>query len=233
MLVFRSVLLLIAICLYFFYREALDYTAVFQQGLSGAFLWVVWLTLVINMMYRLIPNRRIATGARKHFACTYSAALPSGKVTEEKQISPGQLHKGALLSGLGWFVISAAVIVALFLLDMLSPAIVLIFALVYAVFDLIFVLFFCPLQAFFMHNRCCVSCRIYNWDYFMMCAPLIVFPHVYSVSLFLLSLTVLLRWEIAVRKTPHYFVKETNASLTCETCDERLCRLHYRIKRDC
>ena len=233
MLVFRSVLLLTAVCLYFFYREALDYTAIFQKGLCGALLWVVWLTLVINMLYRFFPNRRIATGARKHFACTYSAALPTGNGAEEKQISPEQLHKGALLSGLGWFVISAAVIVALFLLDMLSPAIILIFALVYAAFDLIFVLFFCPLQAFFMHNRCCVSCRIYNWDYFMICAPLIVFPNFYSVSLFLLSLAVLLRWEIAVMKTPHYFTKETNASLTCKSCDEKLCRLHYKTKMDC
>jgi hypothetical protein len=56
----------------------------------------------------------------------------------------------------------------------------------------------------------------------MMCAPLIVFPGFYSLSLFLLSVVVLLRWELALRKNPHYFMRETNEHLRCESCVEKV-----------
>ena len=223
-LVFRALLLLTAVCLFFVDRETLNFTTILQQGFSGGLLWVVWLALVVEMMNRLIPNDRIALGARKHFACSYSAA-PSARVDPDAIAKPlKQLNKGAFLCALGWFLISAAILFALFLLGLLAPQTVLILILVYAVGDLVFILFYCPFRTLFMHNRCCTVCRIYNWDYFMMCAPLIVFPSFFSVSLFLVSVAVLLRWESALRSRPHYFLKETNENLSCKSCEDKLCR---------
>ena len=222
-LVFRAMLLLSAVYLFYF-----DRGKIFELGLGGALLWVIWLTLVIDMLYRLIPNKRIALGARKHFARSFSAASSEGVDPEAARKSVKKLNKGAFLCALGWFVISSAILFLLYLLDTLTPKTVLVVILVYMVGDLVFILFYCPFRTLFMKNRCCTQCRIYNWDYFMICAPLIVFPSFYSVSLFLLSAIVVLQWELALRKNPHYFLKETNGNLSCKSCSDKLCRHRQR-----
>ena len=33
------------------------------------------------------------------------------------------------------------------------------------------ILFYCPFQMWFLKNRCCVNCRIYNWDYAFLFTP--------------------------------------------------------------
>ena len=217
-------LLTAALVLYFFDSEKLNFTTAMEQGFGGVFLWVVWLALAVPMVFRLVPNRRLAMGARKHFACSYAPAaaeIDAGQVRK----SAKQLHKGAFLSGLGWFLITGAALFALSRLGMLSPPVVLLIALGYAIVDLVFVLFFCPFRALFMRNRCCVTCRIHNWDYFMKCAPLMLFPSVYSISLVLLAAAVVVSWEVALRRNPHYFLRETNRNLSCVACVDKLCRL--------
>ena len=218
---FRGLLLGAALCLYFVDADRLDFTAVFKQGFGGVFLWIIWISLVLDMLYRLIPNRRITIGARKHYSCSYSAASESNDTSESLK----GLHKGALSSAIFWLAVSGTILFVLFSFNMLTPAAVLIVMLVYGLCDLIFILFFCPFQKLFMGNRCCTVCRIYNWDYFMMCAPLILFPGIYSLSLVLLSAAVLLRWEIALGKNPRFFIRETNGNLSCEACKDRLCKM--------
>ena len=224
-LVFYIKLLLAAFVLYFIDSERLNFVAVLSQGLDGAFLWLVWLALAVPMLFRLVPNRRIAMGARKHFACSYEAVSSAKSRAGETVQSARRLHKGAVFSGLGWFVITAAMLFALSRLNLLNPSTVLLVALTYAVVDLVFVLFFCPFRALFMRNHCCVTCRIHNWDYFMKCAPLILFPSVYSISLFVLAAAVVLRWEVSLRRNPRFFSRESNKNLHCGTCVDKLCQL--------
>ena len=218
---FRTALLAAALLLYFIDMERINFLTIFQQGIGGAFLWIVWIALVIEMLSRIIPNRRIAIGARKHYACSYKAVSSAESTAESINAKSVNLHKGALMSAIAWFAVSAAIIAALFFLEMLSPAAVLVYVLVFAVLDLVFILYFCPFRAFFMRNKCCTVCRIYNWDYIMMCAPLIIFPSFYSISLVSLSLIVLLRWEIALHKNPQYFMSKTNENLRCVSCKEQ------------
>jgi hypothetical protein len=218
---FRAALLAAAILLYFVDIERIDFLTIFQQGIGGIFLWLVWIMLVIEMLLRIIPNRRIAIGARKHYACSYKAVSSTETDASNINVKSENINKGALLSAIAWFAVSAAILSTLFFLDMLSPAVVLVYMLMLAVLDLVFILIFCPFRAFFMRNKCCTVCRIYNWDYIMMCAPMILFPSFYSISLVVLSLTVLLRWEIALRKNPQYFISKTNDNLRCETCVDK------------
>jgi len=186
-LVFRILLLAVAFLLYFTNMEKLNFAAIFNQGFGGIFLWLIWIMLIIDMLYRLFPNKRISIGARKHFACSYNAA-PSAEIYKKDILKTSRhLHRGAFFCAFTWLTTSAVILFVLYLLDILTPATVLIFSLVYSVLDLIFVLFFCPFQKFFMHNQCCVSCRIYNWDYFMMCAPMILFPNFYSIMAYRLK----------------------------------------------
>jgi hypothetical protein len=219
-LAFRLALLVTAVILYISDVDKLNFTAVFRMDLYWAFLFVIWVTLVIDMLYRLLPNKRIAMGARKHFFCSYNAAPSDGADTSALH---KKAHKGAFLSAVSWAAVSAAALFILHLLNMLTPAVVVLIMLFYAVLDLVFILFFCPFQVLFMRNGCCSLCRIYNWDYIMMCMPMVLFPGVYSISLFILSLAVLIRWEIALFTKPYYFLRETNENLTCELCEDRLC----------
>ncbi|MCL2356658.1 MAG: hypothetical protein FWC70_05805 [Defluviitaleaceae bacterium] len=320
-LVFRAGLLLVAAGLYFIAPEWLDFTAPggrFSGGFSESveelcfricrisetgtaqaifqhsFLLIIWATLAIGMLFRLIPNKFVPIGARKHFRSSFraanfaknNAATPCGGCTEETRrafekhvespqspaeenveklrfricrISENDLKgagkgrpplpsfscdAGTAMAGvlcpypqaifqhspgligvaISWGAITAAVIFAAFFFGVLTPGLMLIFALVYSVVDSIFTTFFCPFRAIFMRNRCCVVCRIYNWDYMMMCAPLIVFPGVFSVSLFLLAAAVLLQWEISLRRNPQFFSRETNANLRCEACENKCAR---------
>jgi len=223
-MVFRSLLLAAAVFLYFADREMLDFTAAFRGGFKGGFLLVVWVFLAVSMVFRIFPNRRIAMGARKHFSCSYDA---SPSATDGVVFTPAMrksLNKGAFLSGLAWVLLNAAVYLALSALDMLSPAALVVLLLAYSVCDMVCILFFCPFRVFFMRNRCCVVCRIYNWDCFMICTPMVIFPSVFSLSLLLISVAVLLRWEIALRRNPEFFVEECNENLSCEKCRDKPCR---------
>ena len=221
--ILRALFLASAVYFYFTDREILNYRAIFERGFNAAFLWVVWLVLVIEMLSRIIPNRQIAIGARKHFACSYRAADPIGTNAAEISAKSENMHKGAFKSALFWFAVSAFIIFVLFILGMLTPGAIILFTLIYAVADLFFIMVFCPLRVLFMRNQCCVTCRIYNWDYFMICAPMVVFPGFYSISLIVLSLIVILRWELSLQKNPHFFTGKTNASLRCDMCKDKLC----------
>ncbi|MCL2204286.1 MAG: hypothetical protein FWB88_10160 [Defluviitaleaceae bacterium] len=221
---FRLLLLAAAVVLYFTDGGALCFLAPFRWGLGGALLWVVWLYLVGEMLLRLFPNNIIPMGARKHFSRAFLPAPDGGNGAINKAALRRRLNKGALLSFLVWLAASALLLWGLYALGRLTPGAVFIFMLSYAVLDITFVLFRCPFQRLFMGNHCCTSCRIYNWDYLMMCAALVLFPGFYSLSLVVLSLAVFLRWEIAFYKNPHFFLRETNLNLTCEHCGKGQCK---------
>ena len=93
------------------------------------------------------------------------------------------------------------------------------------------VLFFCPYQVLFLKNRCCTTCRIYNWDYFMMCTPLIFVPHFFTWGLLALSVIILLKWEITALKFPERFCENTNDCLSCKNCQDKLCVNRSRFKK--
>ncbi|MBQ9750293.1 MAG: hypothetical protein IJV87_06925, partial [Clostridia bacterium] len=100
----------------------------------------------------------------------------------------------------------------------------------YGVCDMICILFFCPFQTWFMKNRCCTTCRIYNWDFAMMFTPFIFIPNVYTWSLLGFALALLARWEITVHKHPERFSEKTNACLSCKNCEEKLCHHKQELR---
>ena len=229
-LIFRILLLAAAVYFYIADSEKQDFTAMQRRGLNGIFLYVVWAVLVISMLFRLIPNKRTAIGARKHYAQSHQAAPAIQNDPISTIIKRNRLHRGALASALAWIVLNAAVFIVLFLNDMLTPSAAVTLMLIYAVCDMICILFFCPFQVFFLRNRCCTQCRIHNWDYLMMCTPMILFPSFYSISLLLLSASVVLRWELAIHKNPHFFMAETNENLRCDRCNDRLCLVNKPLE---
>ena len=227
-LIFRVALLCMAIFLYatgYLYLTQFNFARVSfsLSPIEIIFLIVVWVVLVVGMLGRLIPNKYVAMGARKHYG--------NNGEGRKLPIETRKLHKGAGYIAIAWVIFNGLLFFVLSQFRLLNIGITIIIVLFYSICDLVFILFFCPFQKFFMHNRCCVVCRIYNWDYFMMCTPLLPIFHVYSFSLVVLSIIVLIRWERAVYKNPHYFLPETNKHLNCATCKDRMCLVKKRGDR--
>ena len=95
---------------------------------------------------------------------------------------------------------------------------------------MICILFFCPFQSWFLKNKCCCTCRIYNWDYAMMFTPLFFVRKTYTWSLLALSVALLFRWEITFYLHPERFSEKTNDYLQCRNCSEKLCAHKKQLK---
>ena len=112
----------------------------------------------------------------------------------------GALHAGGVLTSVHLFLITV----------------------VFYVCDLICVLIWCPFRLM-MKNRCCTTCRIFNWDHLMMFSPLLFIPSFYAWSLFGMSLIVFIIWEGCILVHPERFWDKTNAALQCANCTDKLC----------
>ena len=225
-LVFRSLLLVAALLVYIIGRaRGVEDPFHFLSGMG-------WLTLAIagvfaiEMLFRFFPSRLESMGCQKQFARNYRS--PEGIVFGEEHVRlcTWRTTLSVLLSWLGL----NGVFAALYFLGLIDEGILLLISLFYSVSDMICILFFCPFQTWFMKNKCCGSCRIYNWDYAMMFTPLILIPNPYAHALFTMALLLFLAWEISVRLHPERFSTATNAALSCANCREKLCH-HKRQLR--
>ena len=178
------------------------------------FLIVIWVFFVAEMILRFFPSRFESMGCQKQF---------------RRNFTPTDMHepnlpsaKGTLITFLVWIALNGA-IAALYFTGVIDAGILIIIALFYSVCDMICILFFCPFQTWFMKNKCCGSCRIYNWDYAMMFTPLFFVQKTYTWSLLALSIALLVRWEITFFRHPERFGERTNDYLRCQNCTEKLC----------
>ena len=96
--------------------------------------------------------------------------------------------------------------------------------------DLICVLIWCPFRLL-MRNKCCTTCRIFNWDHLMMFSPLIFLGGFFSISLVVMALLSWLAWEICVLLYPERFCEMTNAALKCSKCTDKLCTQYCQKRR--
>ena len=62
----------------------------------------------------------------------------------------------------------------------------------------------------------------------MMFTPLLFIRNFFTWSLFFTSIVVMLRWEITLLKHPERFWEGSNATLTCASCQEQICRIKGR-----
>ena len=181
----------------------------------------IWAVFVGEMVLRFFPSRLESPGCQKQFARNY---IRSGKT--EIII---QDNYAVMLVALLWIIFNG-IFGALHMSGLLNDDFMLLLCCAYSVCDLICILFFCPFQSWFLKNKCCSSCRIYNWDYAMMFTPLFFVRRWYSWSLLALSIGLLLRWEITFYRHPERFSENTNDYLKCANCTEKLCRHKKQLK---
>ena len=175
---------------------------------------VIWLVFVMEMGHRFFPSKMESPGCQKQFKRNY---IKSGEV--EIHI---QDNNAVMLVALLWICFNAC-FGALYMLGILDDGIMILLCCAYSVCDMVCILFFCPFQSWFLKNKCCNSCRIYNWDYAMMFTPLFFVKNAYAWSLLAISVILMVRWEITFFKHPERFSDVTNEYIRCENCTEKLC----------
>ena len=175
----------------------------------------VWIFFVVEIGFRFFPSRLESMGCQKQFKRNYE---PIGENIEPTN----QSWRATAAVALSWLGLNA-IIGVLYFLGLIDRGIVVLIAIAFSVCDIICILFFCPFQTWIMKNRCCGTCRIYNWDFAMMFTPLVFIPSVYTYSLLGFALLLLLRWEIAYKVHPERFSTSTNKCLDCSRCKEKLC----------
>jgi hypothetical protein len=125
------------------------------------------------------------------------------------------------------------VIIALIVLretNVIDDRVLFLITVAFYVCDLICVLIWCPFRLM-MGNRCCTTCRIFNWDHMMMFTPMLYLNGFYPRSLLIVSLAVWLLWEACILIYPERFWEQTNASLLCANCTDKLCSQYCRKLR--
>ncbi|MBR2503915.1 MAG: hypothetical protein IKB62_07310 [Oscillospiraceae bacterium] len=220
-LVFRSALFIAALAVYIINR--INGTGEYFGGLDKRpfILSFIWIVFVGEMILRFFPSKLESMGCQKQFGKAYK---PTGK-TEYKNIS----WKSTFAIVAAWIALNGF-IGGLYYAEIIDEGILLLISLAYSACDMICILFFCPFQTWFMKNKCCTTCRIYNWDYAMMFTPLIFTESPFYRSILICAIALLIRWEITYKLHPERFSEVTNASLSCANCTEKLCHHKKQLK---
>ena len=226
-LIYRAVLFLSALVYYVTFlilgANYRDGNVLFGDiGTFPVILILMTLVFGIEMVMRFFNSSHEQLGNRKMFKKSYKPTQGTQRKSPLKQ-SPWR----TLLVFGAWATLNS-VFGILYFVGVFSADILVLISLAYSICDLICIMFFCPFQAWMMKNKCCNTCRIYNWDYPMMFTPFIFLifkpgPVLHYVLLSL-ALAVLLIWEISYRRHPERFTENTNENLQCKNCTERLCR---------
>ena len=187
-------------------------------------LWAVWL---VDMLTQLVPATKavVALGSQKSFLKHFRPALPpiTAHSLRERMV---RATKRAYIVFVIWAILIAALGI-LYGKKIIGDLGLFWISCLFYVCDLICVLFWCPFRHFIMKNRCCTTCRIFNWDHLMMFTPLIYVGGFYCTSLVVLSIVVFLVWEWTALRHPERFDEGTNQALKCAECTDRLC-LHAK-----
>lgn len=203
---------------------------------------IVWVLLAHYMIVDLFLTKYRHPGSDKHFKQKY---IPCEYDPVELKKTKKFYDRGALFTALSFSALNIVIGIIVFFIykkgilypvnQKTSGLILLIFQLFYFASDFICVMFFCPFQKWMMKNRCCRTCRIFNWGAIMIEVPMIIHMIIYGVSFYALSLSILglivfLKWEITLLAHPERFFEVSNKYLKCATCTDPFCKIKPKVK---
>ncbi len=157
------------------------------------------------------------------------SGLPGYSLTDDIA-NVKELNKGALKVMASWLLLNA-VIAGLYVGRLIDAKVMFLIMLFYGMSDLICVLLYCPFQHLMMKNKCCRTCRIFNWDGAMTVTPLVLIPCAFSLSLIALAAILLIKWEFTFARHPGRFLESKNCTLECKSCEEHLCKHKLNDKK--
>ncbi len=225
----RVALFLLAILLYLVEPSAFDVAkegAFFAKLSPVHLLWVLW---VYDMVLQLLPVKaHISIGSQKVFPSLFRPMKEKVNLQNLKQYvreTTAAAYKVMLI----WLAVSL-LISALYLSGVIDHGVMVLIAAFFYVCDLICVLVRCPFRLI-LKNKCCTTCRIFNWDHLMMFLPIVALGSFFSWSLVLLSVIDFFVWEICVFLYPERFWEDSNMALKCSECTDKLCTQYCRKLR--
>lgn len=221
-LIYRSALFFLALYGYLFH---ILNAGVDLFGIPFPIIIVIWGVYVVEMILRFFPSRFESMGCQKQFPKNYLATGKEFDAAEKKH-----QDKTILIVALLWIALDL-ILGIFFWIGWISKEVLFLTSLAFGACDMICILFFCPFHTWIMKNKCCVSCRIYNWDYVMMFTPLIFIRHFFTWSLLLLAIGLLVKWEFTARRHPERFLEKNNKNLSCANCEEKLCHHKKSLQR--
>ncbi|MBQ7086901.1 MAG: hypothetical protein IJM96_05460 [Clostridia bacterium] len=217
----RSVLFFAALFMYIANPAQLEMPLMGHIAKMPVLMSLIWIVFVIEMALRFFPSRFESMGCQKQFRRNFIPTETPKIKLDSKKSTAAVVFAWIILNG---------IIGALYFADIIDKGILLLISLFYSVCDMICILFFCPFQTWFMKNKCCTTCRIYNWDFAMMFTPFIFIPDYYTWSLLFMALALLVVWEIYVHKYPERFSEKTNGAIHCANCREKLCHHKKQLR---
>ena len=194
-----------------------------------SFLHILWAIWMWDMLLQLMPVKAyISIGSQKIFASLFRP------VKEKIDYSNLKKHikettASAYIVMVIW-VLLTVIMSILHLKEIIDAGLMILIATFFYVCDLICVLIWCPFRLI-MKNKCCTTCRIFNWDHLMMFLPIVAVNSFYSWSLVVLSFIIWIIWEICVIVYPERFWEKSNMSLKCSECTDKLCTQYCRKLR--
>jgi len=206
--------------------EVLNGFAFFRKPSLLHILWVIW---IIDMIFQLVPVRHyISLGSQKLFKSRFKPIRDKINYTALREYvisTTTAAYKVFII----WVVLLAA-LGLLHYFGLIGNTVLLMISVVFYVCDLICVLIWCPFRLI-MKNRCCTTCRIFNWDHLMMLSPMMFAGGFYATTLVLLAIGVWIVWELCVMMYPERFWENTNEALRCSECTDQLCTQYCRKLR--
>lgn len=191
-------------------------------------LWLIW---IFDMLWQIVPANeelKISIGSQKLFASRFKPIRE--KISKEKLKNHiANITKSAYMVFVIWGILTA-IIGGLYYFGIINKMCVFMISVFFYVCDLICVLIWCPFRLI-MKNKCCITCRIFNWDHLMMFIPLIFIGGFYGLTLVAFSILTWGVWELCILLYPERFTEKTNAALKCSNCTDKLCTQYCGRKK--
>lgn len=205
-------------------------------------LHIVWILLMHYMIIDLFNTKVRHPGSAKSFGRRH---IKKSYDNEELKKTKKFYDRGAFFTAISFLALNIVIGTICFLLKYFDVfnfqanngkygLILLIFQLFYFASDFICVMFFCPFQSWMMKNRCCRTCRIFNWGAVMIEVPMMIYvilfgPSFYAISLSIMGIIIFLKWEIILLKYPERFFQVSNKYLSCKSCKDPFCKIKPRV----
>ena len=228
-LIFRCLAFVASVIIFIFWPSELD---VLQNGnffyRFSVFhlLWGIW---IVDMILQLVPvKEKVPLGSQKLFRQRFKPirdkinyqALHQYVASTTKAAYKVMFLWAGFLTVLG----------ILHYIGFVGDSILFLISVAFYVCDLICVLIWCPFRLI-LQNRCCTTCRIFNWDHLMMFTPMLFIRGFFSISLLTLAYVVWVVWEICVLIYPERFWEYSNEALRCSNCTDKLCTQYCKKLR--
>ena len=222
---FRCAVLAATIILYFTAPEQFAVLRGFECFHRLSVFHLLWLLWMLDMALQLMPSRQYwPLGSQKFLKETfrplkeYMAEHDHGLLEFIYKSNRDTLRIGGV-----WVLLILSIGALYYFVDGVDDRTLLLISVAFYVSDLVCVLFWCPFRVWFMKNRCCTTCRIFNWDHMMMFSPIVFIPGFYTWSLCFAALVVFTVWEVTFALHPERFWEGTNDALKCSNCTDILC----------